>query len=164
MCQKLKINFNFFIDQTVKYKIEISRNLNTIFSDMEQLQSNKNMYERIFNKLKIMGVHESIKSLDGELEDFEADLKSIQDAIKCTSHIFLEEAKYFSQYDDIEYYDYDYDDEDKISVANELIENLKNKEKNIEESIKRIRKEITIAREEKEIMDFLKSMITEIRE
>ena len=129
---------------------------------MEQLQSNKNMYERIFNKLKIMGVYESVKSLDGELEDFEVDLKSIQDAIKCTSHIFLEEAKYFSQYDDTEYYDYD--DEDKVSFANELIENLKNKEKNIEESIKKIRKKITIAREEKEIMDFLKSMITEIRE
>ena len=127
---------------------------------MEQSQASRNMYERIYDKLKSLGVHESVKCLDSELGDLEVDLKLIQDTLKGMNLIFNEQSEHYSEYNNEDYSDFD--DNYTISGVNEIIADLEAKDKNIDENIKRIRKKITIATEEKEMMDFLKTVLKDL--
>ena len=74
--------------------------------------------------------------------------------------IFNEQSEHYSEYNNEDYSDFD--DNYTISGVNEIIADLEAKDKNIDENIKRIRKKITIATEEKEMMDFLKTVLKDL--
>ena len=114
------------------------------------------MYEKIFNKLKSLGVDETLENLVMELNQARWDVKIVKDTLENLKTIF-DSNSHFEDYNDT----YVYVGEESQECSSLLQNSLKIKIKNIRKKIVSIEEKIEKAKEDVEMMNFLKNIINE---
>lgn len=112
------------------------------------------MYEKIFNKLKSLGVYETLEELNLELNQAMFDSKTVKETLENLKTIYDSDS-HFRYYDTMCSYEVD-ESEDFSSI---LKDSLELKIENIEKKIVSIEEKIEKAKEDVKMMYFLKNII-----
>jgi hypothetical protein len=127
-----------------------------------EIVKNKQMYERILQKMESNRIKDSISKMENDIDSYVSKFKIIEDTVNNMKVIFNSENEYnFEDYcSDFDPIDYDFDE--IVDFSEDVIGSLEIKSDGLKKLITDMNSRLNTAQEEKEMIEFVKNIISDL--